>query len=120
MIDSTPLIAPPRRGLHSVATGCAWWSVLAFVTLGLTLAAPHGILRRPELTLGDRVLLVSSELASLGVLVALATAAGSVAAVLNVRHALAKERGWTERPPSADEFIRAAAKDAKREERRIE
>jgi arsenate reductase-like glutaredoxin family protein len=35
-------------------------------------------------------------------------AAGSVAAVLNTRHAIAKENGWTETPPSKDEFIKAA------------
>lgn len=35
--------------------------------------------------------------------------AGSVAAVLNTRHAIAKEKGWKEQPPSAQEFARAVA-----------
>ena len=35
-------------------------------------------------------------------------AAGSVAAVLNTRHAIAKERGWGEKAPGVDEFVRAA------------
>lgn len=29
--------------------------------------------------------------------------------MLNVRHALAKERGWAERPPSVDDFVSAVA-----------
>lgn len=33
--------------------------------------------------------------------------AGSVAAVLNLRHALAKERGWAKQPPSVDELVAA-------------
>jgi arsenate reductase-like glutaredoxin family protein len=37
----------------------------------------------------------------------LVAAAGSVAAVLNVRHAVAKERGWAKTPPSVDEFAQA-------------
>jgi arsenate reductase-like glutaredoxin family protein len=37
------------------------------------------------------------------------TAAGSVAAVLNTRHATAKEHGWDKTPPSAAELARAAA-----------
>ena len=37
--------------------------------------------------------------------------AGSVAAVLNTRHAMAKENGWATRPPSAAEFARAVAAD---------
>ncbi len=37
---------------------------------------------------------------------------GSVAAVLNTRHALAKERGWAEKPPPVAEFAREAAEDA--------
>lgn len=34
-------------------------------------------------------------------------AAGSVDAVLNTRHALAKERGWKETPPTTAEFAAA-------------
>jgi arsenate reductase-like glutaredoxin family protein len=37
--------------------------------------------------------------------------AGSVAAVLNTRHATAKEKGWVERPPSASVFAKAVAAD---------
>jgi len=37
--------------------------------------------------------------------------AGSVAAVLNTRHEIAKTKGWVARPPSAAEFARAAASD---------
>lgn len=37
--------------------------------------------------------------------------AGSVAAVLNTRHAEAKARGWADKPPSAAEFARAVAAD---------
>lgn len=36
------------------------------------------------------------------------TAAGGVRAVLNTRHAIAKERGWAEKPPPADAFVTAA------------
>jgi arylsulfatase A-like enzyme len=79
MLKTTPATTTSRKSLLRLASGCAWWSVLALVTLGLTLAAPHGILHQPALALGDRVLLVLSELASLGVLVAVATAAGSIA-----------------------------------------
>jgi arsenate reductase-like glutaredoxin family protein len=39
-------------------------------------------------------------------------AVGSIALVLNSRHAVAKERGWKEKPPSRAEFIRAALADA--------
>ena len=35
------------------------------------------------------------------------TKAGSVAAVLNTRHATAKEKGWAEKPPSAASFAKA-------------
>jgi arsenate reductase-like glutaredoxin family protein len=35
--------------------------------------------------------------------------AGGVAAVLNTRHATAKENGWADKPPSAAEFTKAAA-----------
>ncbi len=37
--------------------------------------------------------------------------AGGVAAVLNTRHAVAKEKGWAEKPPSVAEFAKAAAKE---------
>jgi arsenate reductase-like glutaredoxin family protein len=39
------------------------------------------------------------------------TKAGSVAAVLNTRHATAKELGWVASPPSAAEFARAVVAD---------
>ncbi|NUP05453.1 MAG: hypothetical protein HOW73_05260 [Polyangiaceae bacterium] len=42
---------------------------------------------------------------------AIVTAVGSVAAVLNTRHAIAKEQGWGEMPPSVDEFCRAASEE---------
>jgi arsenate reductase-like glutaredoxin family protein len=42
---------------------------------------------------------------------AVVEAAGSVAAVLNKRHAVAKERGWTEKPPALPEFAAAVAED---------
>jgi arsenate reductase-like glutaredoxin family protein len=34
-------------------------------------------------------------------------AAGSVGAVLNTRHAIAKEKGWVAKPPPVDEFAKA-------------
>ncbi|MBA3454904.1 MAG: hypothetical protein H0T42_17580 [Deltaproteobacteria bacterium] len=37
--------------------------------------------------------------------------AGSVAAVLNTRHATAKEKGWIEKPPSPSVFAKAVAAD---------
>ena len=37
--------------------------------------------------------------------------AGSVAAVLNTRHAQAKANGWAESPPSAAAFAKAVAAD---------
>ena len=37
--------------------------------------------------------------------------AGSVAAVLNTRHAMAKEKGWVASPPSAAVFARAVVGD---------
>jgi arsenate reductase-like glutaredoxin family protein len=37
--------------------------------------------------------------------------AGSVAAVLNTRHAIAKEKGWIENPPDAATFAKAVAKE---------
>lgn len=39
--------------------------------------------------------------------VELVTRAGSVAAVLNTRHAIAKERGWGQTPPDAATFAKA-------------
>lgn len=40
---------------------------------------------------------------------AIVAKAGSVAAVLNTRHATAKAQGWVAKPPSAAEFARAVA-----------
>lgn len=37
--------------------------------------------------------------------------AGGVAAVLNTRHALAKEKGWVATPPPPAEFVKAVAKE---------
>lgn len=37
--------------------------------------------------------------------------AGSVAAVLNTRHAIAKEKGWATSPPSAKDFAKAVEKE---------
>lgn len=37
--------------------------------------------------------------------------AGSVAAVLNTRHALAKQNGWATAPPSATAFAKAVVAD---------
>jgi arsenate reductase-like glutaredoxin family protein len=37
--------------------------------------------------------------------------AGSVAAVLNTRHATAKQNGWATAPPSAAVFAKAVAED---------
>lgn len=37
--------------------------------------------------------------------------AGSVAAVLNTRHAVAKEHGWAEKPPSPAAFAKAVEKE---------
>lgn len=37
--------------------------------------------------------------------------AGSVAAVLNTRHATAKDKGWVASPPSAAVFAKAVAAD---------
>ena len=37
--------------------------------------------------------------------------AGAVAAVLNTRHATAKQRGWVDTPPSAAVFARAVVDD---------
>lgn len=37
--------------------------------------------------------------------------AGGVAAVLNTRHAVAKEQGWVAKPPPPAEFAKAVAKE---------
>lgn len=37
--------------------------------------------------------------------------AGGVAAVLNTRHAIAKERGWVDSPPDVATFAKAVAKE---------
>jgi arsenate reductase len=42
---------------------------------------------------------------------AIVAAAGSVAAVMNTRHALVKERGWVAKPPGVAEFAAAVAAD---------
>jgi arsenate reductase-like glutaredoxin family protein len=42
---------------------------------------------------------------------AIVDAAGSVAAVLNTRHAAAKEHGWKERPPAKATFVTAVLDD---------
>ncbi len=42
---------------------------------------------------------------------ALVKAAGSVAAVLNARHAIAKEKGWKEHPPGVAEYAKAVASE---------
>ena len=39
------------------------------------------------------------------------TKAGGVAAVLNTRHAIAKEKGWAAAPPSATAFAKAVVGD---------
>ena len=41
----------------------------------------------------------------------LVTKAGSVAAVLNTRHATAKEKGWVANPPAASVFAKAVVAD---------
>ncbi|NVB77750.1 MAG: hypothetical protein HOV81_05090 [Kofleriaceae bacterium] len=41
----------------------------------------------------------------------LVAGAGSVAAVLNTRHAIAKEKGWVDNPPDAATFAKAVAKE---------
>lgn len=38
-------------------------------------------------------------------------AAGGVAKVLNGRHAIAKEKGWVDKPPSVTEFAAAVAEE---------
>ena len=42
---------------------------------------------------------------------ALVQAAGSVGALVNARHAIAKEKGWVANPPDADTFAKAVAKE---------
>ncbi|MBA3540576.1 MAG: hypothetical protein H0T79_13280 [Deltaproteobacteria bacterium] len=42
---------------------------------------------------------------------AIVAKAGSVAAVLNTRHALAKAHDWATKPPSAAAFAKAVAED---------
>lgn len=42
---------------------------------------------------------------------ALVAKAGSVAAVLNTRHATVKDKGWAARPPDVATFAKAAAKE---------
>ena len=42
---------------------------------------------------------------------AIVAAAGSVGAVLNTRHATAKEKGWVASPPDVDTFVKAVVKD---------
>ena len=37
--------------------------------------------------------------------------AGGVKAVMNIRHATVKEKGWVDAPPDADTFARAVVKD---------
>lgn len=44
-------------------------------------------------------------------LLALVKLAGGVAKVLNTRHAIAKEKGWKDAPPSPEEFAAAFAKE---------
>ena len=41
----------------------------------------------------------------------LISAAGSVGAVVNSRHAIAKEKGWVENPPDATTFAKAVVKE---------
>lgn len=41
----------------------------------------------------------------------LVTKAGGVKAVLNTRHAIAKEKGWVDSPPDAESFAKAVVKD---------
>jgi arsenate reductase-like glutaredoxin family protein len=43
---------------------------------------------------------------------AIVAAAGSVAAVLNTRHATAKDKGWVDKPPSVADFAKAVVADA--------
>lgn len=41
----------------------------------------------------------------------LVAAAGAVAPLVNVRHAIAKERGWATKPPSASAFAKAVVEE---------
>jgi len=42
---------------------------------------------------------------------AIVAKAGSVAAVLNTRHATVKEKGWADKPPDVATFAKAVAKE---------
>jgi arsenate reductase-like glutaredoxin family protein len=42
---------------------------------------------------------------------AIVAKAGSVGAVLNTRHAIAKEKGWVDNPPSAEVFAKAVTSE---------
>ena len=42
---------------------------------------------------------------------AIIKAAGSVGAIVNARHAIAKEKGWVDNPPDADTFAKAVVKE---------
>jgi arsenate reductase-like glutaredoxin family protein len=42
---------------------------------------------------------------------AIVAAAGSVGAVVNARHAIAKEKGWVQNPPDVDTFVKAVVKE---------
>ena len=42
---------------------------------------------------------------------AIVAAAGGVGPVVNTRHAIAKERGWADRPPDVETFAKAVAKE---------
>lgn len=42
---------------------------------------------------------------------AIVAAAGGVAAVINKRHAVAKEKGWAAEPPGVAEFAKAVSKE---------
>jgi arsenate reductase-like glutaredoxin family protein len=42
---------------------------------------------------------------------AIVDTAGGVAAVLNTRHAIAKEKGWVAKPPEVATFAKAVAKE---------
>ena len=53
----------------------------------------------------------AKETLSEAAIAAIVKKAGGVAAVLNARHATAKLHGWGEKPPSAAEFAKAAAKE---------
>jgi len=44
-------------------------------------------------------------------ILAIVDKAGGVAAVMNTRHAIVKERGWAAKPPDAKTFAKAAASE---------